>query len=71
MIPAFDIFLIDSDEHPRWIEAARTLAEAQRRARELATSTCPRCLILDQHTGEKHIVDMATPGESPLSGGRK
>jgi hypothetical protein len=45
-IPAFDIFPIDSDENPRWLEAVRTLAEAERRARELATPTYARCLIL-------------------------
>ena len=59
MIPAFDIFLIESDENPRWLEAVPTLAEAQRRARELAAQACLRCLILDQQTGQKHIVDKA------------
>jgi hypothetical protein len=64
MIAAFDIFLLDSDEHPQWLEAARTFAEAEKRARELATPTFPRCLILDQRTGQKHIVDMGTSGNS-------
>lgn len=55
-IPAFDIFLIDSDENLRWLEAVPTLAEAERRARELATPTYPRCLVLDRQTRQKHIV---------------
>jgi hypothetical protein len=69
MIPVFDIFLIESDENPRWLEAVPTLAEAKRRARELATPTCLRCLILDQHTGQKHIVDIAA-SETQGSGDR-
>jgi CheY-like chemotaxis protein len=66
MIPAFDIFLIDPNENPCWLEAVGTLAEAERRARALLTPACPRCLILDQHTGQKHIVDRATSGELRL-----
>lgn len=56
MTPALDICRIDSDENPRWLEAMPTLAEAERRAGELAAPTYPRCFIPDQHARQKHIV---------------
>lgn len=64
MTPAFDIFLIESEEHVQWLEAVSTFAEAERRARELAQTTRTRYLILDQRTQQKHIVDIMTPGDS-------
>jgi hypothetical protein len=64
MTPTFDIFLIESEESPQWLEAVSTFADAERRARELATTTCARYLIFDQRTQQKHIVDAVTSGDS-------
>ncbi len=63
MTLGFDIFLLESEEHPQWLEAVGTLAEAEGRARELATATHTRYLIFDQRTQQKHIVDTTPPGE--------
>jgi hypothetical protein len=63
-IPTFDIFFVDSDGNPHWLEAVATLAEAERRARELATATYPCCFILDQRTRQKHLVDLTASGNS-------
>jgi hypothetical protein len=64
MIPAFDIFLIESEENPQWLGAVSTFAEAERRARELAKMTSTRYLIFDQSTQQKHILYTLTPGDS-------
>jgi|HubBroStandDraft_6_1064221.scaffolds.fasta_scaffold3382868_1 hypothetical protein len=63
MTPAFDIFLIESEEVPQWLEAVSTFAEAERRAREFAKMTRTLYLIFDQKTQQKHIVDTLTPGD--------
>jgi hypothetical protein len=62
MTPAFDIFRLESEENPQWLEAVATLVEAEKRARELATTTRARYLIFDQKTQQKHIVDTVAPG---------
>jgi hypothetical protein len=64
MTPTFDIFLIESEDNPKWLEAVSTLAEAERRTRELAKTTSTRYLIFDQRTQQKHVVDTLTPGDS-------
>jgi hypothetical protein len=64
MTPAFDIFRLESEEDPQWLEAAATLAEAEKRARELATTARARYLIFDQRTQQKHIVDTMATGNS-------
>jgi hypothetical protein len=63
MTPAFDIFQLESEENPQWLEAAPTLADAEKRARELATATRARYLIFDHRTQQKHIVDTMSPGD--------
>lgn len=63
MIPAFDIFLIELEENPQWLEAVSTFAEAERRARELAKTMRTLYLIFDQKTQQKHIVNTMTPGD--------
>jgi hypothetical protein len=60
MTPAFDIFLMESEEHPRWLEAVATFAEAERRACDLAKTTHSRYLIFNQRTQQKHIVETMT-----------
>ena len=56
-IPSFNIFRMDNDDSPLWIEAAPTLEEAERRVKELATSAHTRYLVFDQKTGDKRIID--------------
>jgi hypothetical protein len=57
---SFDIFIIEPDESPLWIEAVSTLAEAESRVQALATPPLTRYLIFDQKTGHRHTVDTAT-----------
>jgi hypothetical protein len=64
MTPTFDIFLIESEDNPKWLEAVSTFAEAERRTRELVKTTSTRYVIFDQRTQQKHVVDTLIPGDS-------
>jgi hypothetical protein len=68
-VPHLDIFLIESEATPLWMEAVPTFEEAERRARELVTAAHPRCLIYDQSTAKKHIVETLKHPTTPFSGG--
>jgi hypothetical protein len=60
VIPAFDIFVLESDGSLRWRAAADTLETAQDRVRALAESepaTQQRYVIFNQQTGQRLVVD--------------
>jgi hypothetical protein len=56
MIPPFDIFRVESDNQPVWVEAAPTLEDAQSRAEKLALSLKTEVWIFSQRTGNKIAV---------------
>lgn len=70
MTPQFDIFLLESNDEVRWIEAAKTLEYAARRVRELAALGHSRYLIFDLRTGTRQIVDHANPAPAQTSHNR-
>jgi hypothetical protein len=51
----YDVIRLDA-EGPMWIAAAETIEDANRRAQEFATEYCCDCMVVDQHTGAKHVV---------------
>jgi hypothetical protein len=56
MVPAFDIFRIEQERAPMWVEAASSFDEAKDRVRQMSEGRSGEYFIFDQTTGHKVFV---------------
>jgi hypothetical protein len=57
MTHSYDIFKLEPDGAVLWITAAKTWAEAEAVARQHASKTASPCLIFDQVTRSRTVVE--------------
>jgi hypothetical protein len=62
MIPAFDIFLMESDGGTLWCGSAASFEEAQTQVRERVASSPGNYIILNQQTGNKLVIECPADG---------
>jgi hypothetical protein len=63
MYPPFDIFRIDSEGQPVWVEAAETLSDARLRVNTLRRVKRSDYVIYSQRTGHKSFVRQGDAAE--------
>ena len=66
MIDTIDILRVQPDG-VLWLESAATLECAQVRVRQLAQKSPGEYILLDQRSGNKHVMKLASIQELPLS----
>ena len=66
MIDTIDILRVQPDG-VLWLESAATLERAQVRVKELALKSPGEYILLDQRSGNKHAMKLASIEELPLS----
>jgi hypothetical protein len=55
MLPPFDIFRVDADEIPRWVESAETVDDAKARAKEILKSHPAEEIVIFSQTTHKRV----------------